>query len=122
MDFIFAQRELALLDDLMPEQTRRKKEDDTINLAETRKEEVCFCLLTTVVSKKYLAFLQRHHGQLTESQSTGVISVPLPNGHVMKIPKIGAGTDSSLKNGQASSLLLEQLDEKKEQKSPRSGR
>ena len=37
MDFIFAQRELALLDDLMPEQTRRKNDDEAASATQRKK-------------------------------------------------------------------------------------
>ncbi|GAU87511.1 hypothetical protein RvY_00343 [Ramazzottius varieornatus] len=66
MDFVFSQRELKLLDDLMPEFTRRKKEDQTKNNQDKTTEP--------------------HHNQVHESPSANHISVALPNGHVMTIP------------------------------------
>ncbi|OQV21267.1 Sodium-driven chloride bicarbonate exchanger [Hypsibius exemplaris] len=105
MDFIFAQKELALLDDLMPEQTRRKKEDETLSLAEHAKSD------------------ETPQDQQTGSGgTTPVISVHLPNGHIMKIPKIATGSVS--KKGPASPTSLERVDENHHEppKSPRPGR
>ena len=69
MEFVFSQRELKLLDDLMPEFTRRKKED------EAKKDQ-----------NKNKNKLSEQTNQLHESASNKHISVELPNGHVMTIP------------------------------------
>ncbi|XP_055331738.1 sodium bicarbonate cotransporter 3-like [Paramacrobiotus metropolitanus] len=94
MDFVFRQKELVLLDDIMPEITRRKKED-----AQKVLEEV------------------EHKPGLTESESTGHVSVPLPNGHIMKIP-VSIPEEANERSRPTSPASPETPGGKREEKSP----
>ncbi|ODN05552.1 Sodium-driven chloride bicarbonate exchanger [Orchesella cincta] len=62
LDFFFTQRELKILDDVMPESTKRRQHEEELKKAE-----------------------MEHHEKLAIGES-GNLAIPLANGNVMKIP------------------------------------
>ncbi|XP_076313062.1 electroneutral sodium bicarbonate exchanger 1-like isoform X12 [Tachypleus tridentatus] len=70
LDFIFTQRELKILDDVMPESTRKKLEEDKRKLEEEEKND-------TSTEKV---------GVIPPNASSGNVAIPLANGNILKIP------------------------------------
>lgn len=74
LDFVFTRQELKILDDIMPESTKRKREEEK----EAKKGEN-----------------EGNTGATTliPNASSGNVSIPLANGNILKIPvdKIGTG-------------------------------
>uniref|UniRef100_T1DCB7 Anion exchange protein n=1 Tax=Cupiennius salei TaxID=6928 RepID=T1DCB7_CUPSA len=62
LDFVFTQRELKILDDVMPESAKRSKEDEKKKL----EEEMQGCLMTNA--------------------SSGNVAITLANGNILKVP------------------------------------
>lgn len=71
LDFVFAQRELKLLDDVMPDSTRRKEEE--LQEEEDKKAE--------------------QDNQLLQNASLGNVAIPLANGNILKIPVNQLGSE-----------------------------
>lgn len=65
LDLFFTRNELKLLDDVMPEHTKRKREEEKLEKAA---EEV------------------KQGGQLIPNASSGNVAIPLANGNILKIP------------------------------------
>jgi len=74
LDFVFTQRELKFLDDIMPDSTRRAKEDEENDLSS-----------------------KSGNDQLVKNASSGNVAIPLANGNILKIPvgkfKSNSGND-----------------------------
>lgn len=62
LDFVFARKELKLLDDIMPEHIKRKQEEEKL----VKEEEQA--------------------GHLMPNASSGNVAIPLANGNILKIP------------------------------------
>ena len=65
LDLFFTRNELKLLDDVMPEHTKRKREEEKL---EKEAEEV------------------KIGGNLIPNASSGNVAIPLANGNILKIP------------------------------------
>jgi sodium bicarbonate transporter 10 len=65
LDYVFSQRELKILDDIMPENTKRKEEEEL-----RMKDD----------------FIETEVGKTLAIGESGNLQIPLANGNVMKIP------------------------------------
>lgn len=73
LDLVFTQRELGVLDDVMPESTRRKQEEEQKDL-------------------------QAEDNALIQNASLGNVAIPLANGNILKIPVTKLGPDGDQAN------------------------
>ncbi|KAF4527632.1 hypothetical protein B566_EDAN016363 [Ephemera danica] len=78
LDFFFTQRELKILDDVMPETSKRSAEEKKRKLAEQEDAERASEIFHAV-------FCMRVQGPLPIGPS-GNLQIPLANGNIMKIP------------------------------------
>ncbi|XP_074604293.1 na[+]-driven anion exchanger 1 isoform X2 [Brevipalpus obovatus] len=74
LDFLFTQRELKVLDDVMPESTRRKQEEEQKDLQ------------------------AEDNNALIQNASLGNVAIPLANGNILKIPVTKLGPDGDQAN------------------------
>ncbi|XP_065309256.1 electroneutral sodium bicarbonate exchanger 1 isoform X8 [Dermacentor albipictus] len=80
LDFIFTQRELKVLDDVMPEHTKKKREEDKMKEAEQEEFEM---------KPAKLGLMQEETGDknaLLPEASSGNVAIALVNGNLIKVP------------------------------------
>ncbi|XP_023223623.1 sodium-driven chloride bicarbonate exchanger-like [Centruroides sculpturatus] len=92
LDFVFTQRELKLLDDVMPEHTKKKREEDMRKHEEEKKGAFTEPLANalefscTFGSPNETSYWNQYQGMLLPNASSGNVAIPLANGNILKVP------------------------------------
>lgn len=92
LDFVFTRRELKILDDVMPEHTKKKREEDLRKQQEEKKGAFTEPLVNalefscTYGSPNETSYWNQYQGMLLPNASSGNVAIPLANGNILKVP------------------------------------